>query len=174
LKSAGLIGKITHLDPRSVVSGIVQAHAICQVLQGVSREGFIKSLIKVGKRFEKTVTSEFPLHDKGSLISKLEWIDHNKYTTCDIAYQTLGCSSVVMQSYPFALFMFQKFWDKPFSGLIETINYGGDCDTTGAICGALYGAKNGMIFPDFWIDALDNLEKLKTIGEELYGLQKKK
>lgn len=37
LQFAEAVGKITHLDPRSVASGIVQAHAVYSVLQGKDR-----------------------------------------------------------------------------------------------------------------------------------------
>lgn len=170
LQFAEAVGRITHLDPRSVASGVVQAHAVHSLLQDVSRNEFVQSLVDVCKRHEKALTKEFPLHDKGNLTSRLEWIAKNKDAPDPEAHKVLGSSSLVFQSYPFALFMFQKYWNDPVEGLIETVNYGGDCDTTGAMYGALAGAKNGMIFPQEWIDVLQNRDKIIKVGQKLYEM----
>ena len=82
----------------------------------------------------------------------MRWIIENKDGAVESAYQHLGNTSSVYRSYPFTLFMFQKYWDQPLEGLLETINYGGDCDTTGAMFGALAGAKHGNIFPKHWLN----------------------
>ena len=70
--------------------------------------------------------------------------------------------------------MFQKYWNNPIEGLIETVNWGGDADTTGAIYGALCGAKHGMIFPEKWIKETKNLEPLIKAAEGIYDLGKNK
>lgn len=67
--------------------------------------------------------------------------------------------------------MFQKYWNNPIEGLIETVNFGGDCDTTGAIYGSLCGAKNGMIFPAKWIEPLKDFEKIKKIADRIFELK---
>ncbi|MBI4147209.1 ADP-ribosylglycohydrolase family protein [Candidatus Woesearchaeota archaeon] len=174
LEFAEAVGRITHLDSRSVVSGVVQAHAVYSLLQGTSRGEFLASIVSVSRKYEKAVTKEFPLHDKGSLTSRLEWIADNKNAEDAEAHQVLGSSSIVFQSYPFTLFMFQKYWNEPVDGLIETVNYGGDCDTTGAMYGALAGAKNGMIFPLHWLNELQNRDSIIKLGQDLYKLSEKK
>ncbi len=173
LQFAEAVGRITHLDPRSLASGVVQAHAVYTLLQDVSREVFVQSLVDVCNKYEKPVTKEFPLHDKGNLTSRVEWIAKHKNADDAEAHKVIGSSSNVFQSYPFALFMFQKYWNNPVGGLIETINYGGDCDTTGAMYGALAGAKNGMIFPSAWLDFLQNRDKIIKLGQNLYELSGK-
>ncbi len=172
LEYAELVGKITHLDPRSIVSGIVQAYAVYRLLQDVSRDEFVASILKVCSSWEQPVPSNYPLASKGSLTSRLEWINENKYAEDEAAHQHLGSNSVVLNSYPFALFMFQKYWDAPIEGLIETVNWGGDCDTTGAMYGALCGAKNGMIFPQEWVETLKGKERLRKAAERIYELRK--
>jgi len=174
LQFAEAIGRITHLDPRSIVSGIVQAHAVYSLLHNISREEFVTSLLAVSEKYEKPVTPEFPLHEKGSLTSRLEWIADHKDADDLEAHKVIGSNSNVFQSYPFALFMFQKYWDDPMEGLIETVNYGGDCDTTGAMYGALAGAKNGMFFPQPWLDNLQNSDKIIKLGQDLYELSEKR
>ena len=102
----------------------------------------------------------------------MEWIASHKNAEDAEAHQVLGSSSIVFQSHPFALFMFQKYWNEPVEGLIETVNYGGDCDTTGAMYGVLAGAKNGMIFPLHWLNELQNRDKIIKLGKNLYELLK--
>ena len=165
------VSSITHLDPRSIAGGIVQAHAIYSVLQGISRKDFVNSLVDVCKQYEKPVTTEFPLHESGSVLSRLEWIQQNYDATPDIAHNHLRSSSEGFSSHPFALFMVQKYWDDPITGLIETVNYGGDCDTTGAMYGAICGAKNGLIFPNHLVNGLLEKDKLISLGEKMYGLR---
>ncbi len=171
LQFAEHIGRMTHLDPRSIVSGIVQAHAAYNALRDVPRHDFIDSLRDVCQNHEQPVTPAFPLHEAGSMMERLEWISEHRNESNDAAHEHLGSSSEVFASHPFALFMFQKYWDDPLEGLIETVNYGGDCDTTGAIYGALAGAKNGMIFPQEWLDVLNQQERLVSAGRRLYELR---
>ena len=171
LLSAGQIGRITHLDPRSIASGVVQAHAIYALLNGVSRQEFLDSLAGTCARWEKPATPEFQLAKSGSLTSRISWIRNNKDATTEAAYGRIGSTSVVMESYPFAIFMLQKYWENPLEGLIETVNFGGDCDTTGAIYGALSGAKNGLCFPDEWLKLVPSLELMVEDADMIHGLK---
>lgn len=171
IESARAISRITHLDPRSVVSGIVQAHAVYCLLNGTSKDDFISSALEVSKKYEEPLTTQFALHDKGSFTSRLEWISKNKDATVEEALSVLGNTSLVFKSHPFALFMFQKYWDNPIEGLLELVNTGGDCDTTGAIYGALVGAKDGMIFPKEWVDVIQNKERIIKLADGLYDLR---
>lgn len=171
IKMAGLIGKATHKDERAIASGVVQASAICYLLDSdLSRGGFLGTVLACCYLQEKQNPAGFPKEEKGTLLSKIEWIIANRDSADSLAKKTLGNSALCIESYPFALFMFQKYWDNPIEGLIETVNSGGDCDTTGAIYGALAGAKNGMIFPEDW--QLNEKERLISLGKSLYNLRK--
>jgi poly(ADP-ribose) glycohydrolase ARH3 len=169
LNFAEQIGRITHLDPRSVVSGVIQTQAIYNLLEDMDREEFLDSIIETCKKYEKPLDERFTWHKMGNILSRLEWIKDNEHASDEEAYEKLGVSSAVYKSYPFALFMFQKYWNNPLKGLIETVNYGGDCDTTGAMYGALAGANHGSwIFPKEWMDSLDKKEELINLGDFLY------
>lgn len=172
LRWAELVGGMTHLDPRSVASGIVQAHAVYTILHDCTRDEFIDSCVEVCQKYEQPVSALFSLWQKGSLYDRLHWIQDHKDTSTDEAHKVLGSNSNVFCSYPFALFMFQKYWDSPLEGLIETVNYGGDCDTTGSMYGALAGAKNGTtIFPEEWLTVLEGRKELEELGRKLYSLK---
>ncbi len=166
------IGLSTHLDERAIACGVVQANAIYNLLCGVNREEFVNSAVYCCKKNEKLNTPNFPKSEKGTLLSRLKWIRDNKDVSNDSAKKFLGCSSLAVEAFPFTLFMFQKYWDNPTEGLIETINYGGDCDTTGAMYGALSGAKNGIVFPADW--KLNERARLTDLGEKLYAFGERK
>ncbi len=168
---AELIGKITHLDPRSVASGIVQAYATYALLQDIPKDDFVNSINKLCAEYERPLNENFMIHSEGSLASRLDWIARNKDAAVEDAFCRLKNSSKVYESYPFTLFMFQKYWDSPIEGLIDTVNYGGDCDTTGAIYGALCGAKNGMIFPEDWVEVIKDNEQIKNTAEKIWRLK---
>jgi len=162
------ISKITHKDPRSIYGGVLQAYSIYLLLSGnISKDDFLHSLSAQGY-LEGRADDRHTLPEKGSLWSRIEWIVNNKDATAEDAFNNLGNSGLAWECHPFALFMFQKYWDDQIAGLIETVNWGGDCDTTGAIYGALCGARNGMIFPDRWVDPIKGKDKIIDLGSRLY------
>jgi len=170
---AKAIGKSTHLDPRSIVCGIIQAQAIweCLAEETYGRESFMKNLGGTCQSWEVPVTKEFTWYRKGDISDRLHWIWENSNASVEEAHEYLGSSSATYQAYPFVLFMFQKYWDDPIAGLEELVNCGGDCDTTGAMFGALAGARHGMVFPDKWTREITNLDYLIETGERFATLE---
>lgn len=172
LETIRLIGESTHKDERAIATGIAQADAIFNLLQNnLTKEEFIDYLICSSETYEQPFNKKF-LPEKGTLLDRLKWVQENKNTTEEKAYEKLGNACPAIESYPFTIFMFQKYWNKPLEGLIETVNWGGDCDTTGAMYGALAGAKNGMIFPEKWLSSLQNRRRLEQVAEKIYNLKK--
>lgn len=171
LQAAHLIGKITHLDPRSLASGVVQAYAVYLLLEGIDRNSFLREITAICADVEQETSATYPLANRGTLRERLEWIAENRDRSAEEAHQHLKSNSLVFCSYPFALFMFQNYWDNPVEGLIETVNYGGDCDTTGALFGALAGARQGLCWPQHWVEQVQDSERLKELGTQLYELK---
>ncbi|MBI5389860.1 ADP-ribosylglycohydrolase family protein [Candidatus Woesearchaeota archaeon] len=165
------IARITHTDPRSIASGIVQSHAIYRLLEGIDREDFLAYLPSLCDRYERPLGQPKIVPEKGMLTDYLRWIHHHRDATPDAAHAFLHSGSEVFESYSFALFMFQKYWDDPVVGLFETVNYGGDCDSTGAMYGALAGAKHGMIFPSDLTQEIKGVEYLCTLGTQFWRLR---
>jgi ADP-ribosylglycohydrolase len=166
LRFAKEVGKITHLDPRSVAGGIMQAHAVFYILGRAKKDMFLESLVEMSRSVEEQVTSNFSRWEDGSLTSRLRWVLENKDADVSDAYRLLGSSSLVYSAQPFALFMFQKYWDEPLEGLLQTVNFGGDSDTTGTIFGALAGARHGAFFPEEW--PLEMKGELEAIAHGLW------
>lgn len=169
---AKLIGNSTHLDPRSWLCGILMADAIwrCAILD--IKEGnklfFLQEQFALAEKWYRPVTEEYTWHTKGDILKRLNWICNNLDVSVEEAHTYLGSSSAVYKAYPFVLWVFQKYWNNPIEGLIELVNCGGDCDTTGAMYGALVGARHGMIFPDNLKLGLKNLDYVVSVGERFY------
>jgi ADP-ribosylglycohydrolase len=175
MKYAKQIGQMTHLDSRSVVSGIVQAHNVVMLLRDMPRGPFLDSMYQTSIKYETSLGVDLASHPKDSFTEKVTWILDNRDVADEQAFQTLGNTGQAYKSVPFAYFMAQKylFSEKPLEGLIETVNWGGDADTTGAIYGALMGAKHGMVFPEKWLSILQGKDRLIKAGEGIYALREK-
>ncbi len=172
---AKLIGRSTHLDPRSVVCGTLQAAAITTLLQETwahSGSEFILCLRHLCREMEEPLTEAHRWHKRGNIYDRIKWICGNLTVSVEEAHAYLGSSSAVYQAYPFTLWMFQKYWDDPITGLEEIVNCGGDCDTTGAMYGALVGARCGIVFPKVWTKEVAKLNKVIDIAEQLANLEK--
>ena len=168
------VARTTHKSPASVAAAGVQAYAIYMLLWPHSlpkeKNHFIYSLSKLSHEIEEKITGKNPYGDKDSLASKILWVyKEMPNATEEDAYKALGNSGLVTESYPFALFMFQKHIGEPLKGLVELVNWGGDCDTTGAIYGALMGAYHGKFWPDSWEPPRDK-ERIKNTARMLYEL----
>lgn len=174
LGKAEHIGRMTHLDPRSVVSGVIQADLVYGLLQGnISAKGVVESAQYVCSNYEQPLSINHLHNDKGPLEDKVNWIDQNSDASDEVALEVLKNNSLVFRSYPFTLFMFQKYWDRPLEGLLKTVNAGGDCDTTGAMYGALMGARLGMsAFPKDWVEVIEQKERILKAADGLFQLRK--
>lgn len=83
----------------------------------------------------------------------------------------LGTKADVRMTVPAALYCFMKF-DNYQDAVLAAINAGGDTDTTGAIVGALFGAKLGMkgIDPKFY--SVEDFGRLVELDSQLYNRSK--
>ncbi|MBS3164893.1 ADP-ribosylglycohydrolase family protein [Candidatus Woesearchaeota archaeon] len=171
IRFAAALGYTTHLDPRSIASGVVQAHAVCALLSYATRDAFLDSLVDASARCESALSPPRQLSNAGSLTERLAWVRDHRDADADTAHRVLGSSGLAFESHPFALFMLQRHWQEPLSGMLATINAGGDTDTTGALYGALCGALHGMVFPAEWVTPLD-WESLVAAGQGIYALRK--
>ena len=174
-----IIGKTTHIDKIALQAGMIQYAAILALLDdGQSRTSLVEHLIELSLYYEDFLPDVSRAPEKGTYSEKLGWIAQNMDAQPHEAYKILGNSCYTGESVPFATFMFQRYWDRPIEGILRTINYGGDSDTTGAMFGAMAGARHGLIFPEDWQQTIKNprtgekdLERIVTLGERLYNLK---
>lgn len=91
LHFAEMAGKMTHLDPRSVASGIIQAHAIFVLLNGITRRAFLASLVETCQRWETSAQQG----RKMTLAERLRWVmehsDADLETALSGAQSRVGC-----------------------------------------------------------------------------------
>lgn len=169
---AKLLGKSTHLDPRSVVCGILQVAAIKRLFQDPppKTQQFIKYLYDLCRAWEEPLTKDYTWYQKGNIADKIAWIGANTWVSEEEAHDYLGSSSAVYKAYPFVIWMLQKHWENPIAGLEELVNWGGDCDTTGAMYGALVGARWGNIFPEKWTTSLQNYDYIIDVANRFRAM----
>ncbi len=155
------VGAMTHKNPASIASGIVQAHAVYALLEGNNKSNFLKECALVARAEEDD-------REEGGeyLAPKLEFIAENPEMSDEDAYNALGNRFRVTENYPFALFMFSKYWDSPVEGMLAAVRMGGDADSIGAIYGSLAGAR-GVKFPADWTDILQDKEMLMNTSDAL-------
>lgn len=162
LDFAKSVGQMTHKDPRSVASGVIQAHAAYSLLNGISRKAFLPSCLDIAKKFDFSKKEG----KKTTLVDRIQTVYDNRDADDYDVYKMIGNGFAVTQSYPFALFMFHKYWDDPVEGILRTASMGGDADSTAAIYGALAGAR-GVKFPFEWVESLQGLAELEDAALNL-------
>jgi len=85
------------------------------------------------------------------------------------ALSILGTKADVRQTVPSAIYCFLRcrgYWD----GVETAIRAGGDTDTTAAIVGALFGARDGtMDMLSSWFDGVEDSQKLIKLDSQLYN-----
>lgn len=164
LDFAEQVGKMTHKNPASVMSGVIQAHAVYSLLENVPKYQFLPKCVELSREFEDDLGPDYDY-----LTPKLEFILENPDMSPSIAQRELGNRFKVTESYPFALFMFNKYWDDPVEGMIAAVNMGGDADSVGAIYGALAGAR-GVEFPHEWQTVVKQKEQLNALAYALANI----
>lgn len=84
------------------------------------------------------------------------------------ALRVLGTKANVRETVPAALYCFLKF-DNYHEAVLTAIKAGGDCDTTAAIVGALFGAKLSMRGIDKSFYSVEDFDKLVELDSQLYN-----
>ncbi|MFH1401157.1 MAG: ADP-ribosylglycohydrolase family protein [Nanoarchaeota archaeon] len=166
IEAARTIGMATHLDPRSVAAGIAQAHAVYFAAH-TDNHRLIDSVLDVVSKYEAHADRRHTAWEKGSLLDRLTWVRENAHKSDEEAYHFLGNGGFVLESYPFTIFMAQRYWDSPIEGMLATVNMGGDCDTTGAMYGTIMGARHGNIWPASWQAVLEGRSEIADLGARI-------
>jgi ADP-ribosylglycohydrolase len=104
-----------------------------------------------------------------SIIYSLDSLIDSPYITPEQALRVIGTKADVRQTVPAALYCFLKF--QTYGEAIEAaIRAGGDTDTTAAIVGALFGARDGtMDIQGSWISGVEESSRLIELDSQLYN-----
>ncbi len=141
-------------------SGITHANPMCRELCAMINL-MISKLIKGEelKQVFKSVTSKIDYKDNQTIV----------FGTQPANYP----SAYILDTLPTVFAALNNNSDFE-STLITVVNYGGDADTTGAICGAIAGAYYGFSsIPKKWLDKIDCYEELEKVSIGLLELSKK-
>ena len=140
--------KTTHFDPRCIASCL----AVCLCVAYILREEFeandIEVLVKqvqdktieiLGDSFPQEQREDFLWHtDKARTLHELN-LDESR--TIGFTYKCLASGFYGLRS--------TKSFAETLSALIR---YGGDADTNGAVCGTMFGVRNGYrALPQEWL-----------------------
>lgn len=103
-----------------------------------------------------------------SIVYSLDSLINSEYITPSQALRVLGTKANVIETVPSALYCFLKF-DNYQDAVLAAIKAGGDTDTTAAIVGALFGAKDGIKAIDKSFHTVEDFDKLISLDSQLYN-----
>jgi ADP-ribosyl-[dinitrogen reductase] hydrolase len=167
------ISRMTHGDPRAMVAAITQCHLIDTAM----RHGWVGLQIDISKMHNNIARLEkaFGYTDSQTLwevFLKAFVMAYDKASDDEIRAE-IGTGPFVLESFPFTCAMIYKHGHNIECCLENTINQGGDADTTGAMAGMILGAAHGYSkFPLRWRRGLEKRRKLLYMADrilKIYG-----
>lgn len=112
--------------------------------------------------------SQLPDSKVKSTIYSLDSLLNSEHITPQQALRVLGTKANVKETVPAAIYCFLKF--KTYhEAVVTAIKAGGDTDTTAAIVGALFGARDGMKSIDKIFYTVESFDKLIELDSKLYN-----
>lgn len=167
------ISRMTHKDARATVAAILQTELIGAAI----RFGIGGLKLKLEQLYTRANSLErvfYGLNYNRKMLSTKIYKSINLARSGvidSIIREEIGTGAFVNQSYAFICAMLYKYLDDPINCIEKTINQGGDCDTTGAMVGAVVGAIHGYkAFPYRWKRSLEDKQRLITLADGLWRL----
>lgn len=152
--NAETVCKVTHYDPRCVVSCVGVCHAISALLRGEDDLDLLLDEIgRIIQSYDSRVREYFDIARHGSLEAML--LDDE---------ETMGYTLKALGAGLWALRHAKNFEE----GLLAVVNEGGDADSNGAVAGAILGARFGFArIPERWIQGLSWRRLLNELTNQL-------
>lgn len=148
---------ITHASPDAEAGSIAIALAAAYAVTG-----------QLDNLIEK-IWSQLPDSKVKTIIFGLESLINSDVITPTQALRVLGTKANVQETVPAALYCFLKF-NNYHDAVTMAIKAGGDTDTTAAIVGALFGAKDGIKGMDASIASkVEDADQLIELDSQLYN-----
>lgn len=148
---------ITHASDEaeagSIAIGLAAAYAVNR-----EKEGLLDELWRI-----------LPDSKVKSIVYSLDSLIDSPYITPEQALRVIGTKADVRQTVPAALYCFLKF--QTYGEAVEAaIRAGGDTDTTAAIVGALFAARDGTTdIQGSWISGVEESSRLIELDSQLYN-----
>jgi len=148
---------ITHASDEAEAGSIAIGYAAAYAVNR-EKDGLLDELWKI-----------LPDSKVKSIIYSLDSLIDSPHITPEQALRVIGTKADVRQTVPAALYCFLKF--KNYGEAIQAaIRAGGDTDTTAAIVGALFGARDGtMDIQGSWISGVEESSRLVELDSQLYN-----
>ncbi len=156
IEAVSIDSEITHKSDDAKAGALAIALAAAFTANGDTD----KLLIRI---FEKLPDSSIR-----KTISTLDLLICSDYISPRDALRALGTSANIKETVPAALYCFLKF-DRFISGIYAAIKAGGDTDTTAAIVGSLFGARDGVAGIDNHLLNVEDFGLLVELDSKLYN-----
>lgn len=153
--------RMTHTDPRVIGCAVLLATAIRLGLEGVepNPETVVTAALEKAQVYA------------ADLVRRLKLVKDLLRVELPAAVQQLGNSGFCLEAVPLALHCFLRHPRKFDELIVAAANVGGDSDAIAAMAGAIFGAFHGIgAITTRWLDRLENLERIKQLGADLYRL----
>lgn len=150
---------ITHASPDAEAGSIAIALAAYYAVNN-----------QVGKPADliDNICQHLPDSKVRNTIYSLDALVSSEYITPVQALSVLGTKANVRETVPAALYCFMRF-DTYYEAVLAAIKAGGDTDTTAAIVGALFGARDGIKAIDKSFYQVEDFDKLVELDSQLYN-----
>jgi len=155
-----IAGALTHGHPSGYLSSAALARIIAELMRGESLSHALGTTMERLKHENG--------HEEVLLYLKKAYELANDEIEPKRAIQALGLGWVGEEALAIAVYCALKYPDDAKKALLLAVNHDGDSDSTGAICGNLFGARKGLSsFPQAWIDAIEGLDILTQTAADL-------
>lgn len=153
------VAALTHGHPTGYLAAGALALMIAELLNGNTMEGSASSAMQ---ELTKWPHSEEPWT---AMKQAMELADSN--LAAEEAITRLGEGWIAEEALAIALYC--ALQEEEFTRcLAMSVNHNGDSDSTGAICGNLLGARDGMaVIPDAWLNQLEMKDFIEEIADTL-------
>lgn len=153
------VAALTHGHPTGYLAAGALALMIAELLNGNTMEGSASSAIQELTRWKQSEETLAAMEQAMELAGS--------HLTAEDAISRLGEGWIAEEALAIALYSTLR--EEEFTqALAVSVNHNGDSDSTGAICGNLLGARDGMaVIPATWLSQLEMKDFIEEIADTL-------
>ncbi len=156
-------GAITHGHP----SGYLTAGFLAEMIAHLIRDKPISDAIELCK--ERLV--QWDRHEETLEMVNLSQRLAESDKRVEEAIPAIGQGWVAEEALGIAVYCALRFPDDFAASVLAAVNHSGDSDSTGAICGAILGAYQGVdAIPDRWVDCVENSDYIQRLAADMFKL----
>jgi ADP-ribosyl-[dinitrogen reductase] hydrolase len=154
--------QITHTEPRARAASVSVAYLTARLLLSDERSWPGDQVLE---------TADYIAHLDEDLAAVLRWATQVTHLPEEEALFEIGTSSDAIETVPAAIYCFLKHPRHFSSAVLSAVNAGDAADAIGALAGGFVGVLAGVDAIDKqWIDAVENIDVLTGVGENLAAL----